>query len=68
MKRKEEIEYGIGDVRVVSKFLFLPRFTRHEWKWLQFTHIEQQLRSTVEFDHNGNAMEGSYWNNIRFMD
>jgi hypothetical protein len=68
MKRKEKIEYVIGDVRMISKFLFLPEFTINSWKWLQFAHIEQQLKSTVEFDHNGNAVEGTYWSNIRFLD
>jgi hypothetical protein len=33
----------LNKMRVVWRFLFLPRVINREWRWLEFAKIEQEL-------------------------
>ncbi|UUV47066.1 hypothetical protein [Bacillus phage vB_BanS-Thrax5] len=33
----------LGDIRVIKRFLFLPRRIRGEIRWLEVAHIKQQV-------------------------
>lgn len=42
MRWKKEAPPKHGDIRVIRRFLFLPRTINNERRWLEFAHIYQR--------------------------
>ena len=41
-RTKPSTFYDNGDRRVIHKFLWLPDFYDHEWRWLEWAYVIQE--------------------------
>ena len=44
MKIKLKPEPELGDIRIVSKFLWFPKYINREWRWLEKASYKQIYR------------------------
>ena len=59
MRWKEEAKFKNSDVRVISKFLWLPKYIQGETRWLEKCKIKQ-----IYFKFYCSA--GGYWSNLKW--
>ncbi len=68
-KKHKEPEPKIGDERIVTKFLLLPKCLNGIWRWMECADIVQEYRkhriASVEYHVYGYYTK---WDDIRWVD
>lgn len=49
-----------GDIKVISRFLYIPYTIGHDMRWLEYAHYEAKLVS--------DGWDDRYWVGIRWLD
>ena len=66
-KIKEKIKPKIGDMKIVTKFAWLPvRVNATTIIWLEKYYIKYQLCNGNQLDYNGNLVKYTKWIELEF--
>lgn len=62
MRWKKKVQPREYHVRIVTRFLFIPKCVDDEWRWLEWASVEQRYSDAILMDGN------YYWRNVRWID
>lgn len=64
-KKKDKHHPEDGEIRIITRFLFIPKYFEKEYRWLEIVKIQQRYAGVI-IDY-GNIL-GGYWVNVKWVD
>lgn len=60
---------NVGEMRIITKFLWLPKIINNEFRWLEYCQIRQVVDFNILLHLDGETkIRKFYWRNTEWVD
>ena len=67
-KASQPKNHELGDIKIIWKFLLIPRCLNHEWRWLEYAYIKCKYSRYKKYSYPGTYNIKKGWLAFKWID